>query len=297
MRTLTLLALLAALIAACADEPAQDATSAEPAWLTDRPANAHPYPDETLARFRRLVEGAGWRDAAWNAQGTLEAVREKTGLTFVLVPGGAFMMGSPATEADRRENEKQHRVTVHAFLLCKTECTQWAWSIAGGVWRTWRVAAELPIEGEDWAGAHAWCLRAGLRLPSEAEWEYACRAGTTTAYWSGGDESDLARVGWYGEKFGERTHVVGEKDKPNPWGLHDVHGNVWEWCEDWYEESYDLTPKDGAAHAGSGSGYRVLRGGSWNSIAWFCRSTYRGMYSPGSRDNTLGFRPAADLPR
>jgi formylglycine-generating enzyme required for sulfatase activity len=197
MRSTTLLLALAmALCAACSDEPApHDATPTGPAWLTDRPENAHAYADETLARFRTLVEGEGWRDPAWNAQGTLEAVHEKTGLAFVLIPAGSFLMGSPDTETNREDDETQHEVTVPAFLLCKTECTQAAWVRGGGSDSSHFKGDSLPVEEVSWDDCQAWCEKLGLRLPSEKEWEYACRAGTETAYWSGGDESDLARVG------------------------------------------------------------------------------------------------------
>jgi formylglycine-generating enzyme required for sulfatase activity len=319
MRALTLLALLAllaALLAACADEPEPDATPTEPAWLTDRPENAHGYADETLARFRKLVEGDGWRNAAWNAQGTLEAVHEKTGLEFVLIPGGEFVMGSPATETDRDDDETQHKVTVPAFLLCKTECTQEAWVRGGGTNCSHFKGEGFPVEMVSWGECREWCDKDGLRLPSEAEWEYACRAGSTDAWCFGRDRSELAKHAWFyrnsglrllpestswdmwkvrGE-WGCRTHEVGEK-RPNAWGLHDCHGNVLEWCQDWYEGSYDRTPKDGSASTVGGSGNRVYRGGGLDDDALRCRSAGRYVHSPDGRSSYLGFRPAADLPR
>jgi formylglycine-generating enzyme required for sulfatase activity len=282
MRPLVLLAILVAFCAACADEPAPDATPTEPAWLTTRPENAHPYADGTLARFRKLVEGDGWRDVAWNAQGTLEAVHEKTGLAFVLIPAGEFMMGSLALEDWRFYGGKQHSETVHAFLLSWAECTQEAWVRGGSTNPSHFRGGALPVEQVSWDDCQAWCRKNGLRLPSESEWVYACRAGTTTRYWSGDDESDLARVGWYIENSGGRTHVVGEKGAPNPWGLHDVHGNVSEWCEDLHM---------------SGLGYRVWRGGSRINEASWCRTAFHDGDSPDCRGRSVGFRPAADLPR
>jgi formylglycine-generating enzyme required for sulfatase activity len=149
MRTHMLLSLAVALCAACADEPAQDvATSAEPAWLADRPENAHPYADETLARFGKLVDGEGWGGPAWNVQGTMEAVHEKTGLVFVLVPTGEFSMDSHVDELDRHDGEEQYRIAVAAFLLSKDGCAQSAWD-----------------------------RMAGLRRPSESECASAARAG------------------------------------------------------------------------------------------------------------------------
>ncbi len=181
MRIVLLLALVVLLGAACSDDPAPEATPpADLAWLTQRPENAHPYADETVAWFGNLVRGAGWRDAAWNVRGTLEAVHVKTGLTFVLIPAGEFLMGSPEAEKGREPDERQHRVTVPAFLLCKTECTQRAWDAVGGEDDRWWKGLDLPIQMVTWMSVSAWCRKAGLRLPSEAEWEYACRAGTET---------------------------------------------------------------------------------------------------------------------
>jgi formylglycine-generating enzyme required for sulfatase activity len=258
MRTLMLLALAVALCGACADEPApDDATPTEPVWLTDRPENAHPYTDDTLARFGKFVEGDVWGDVTWNEQGTLEVVHELSGLSFVLVPAGTFMMGSE----DGEEDEKPvHRVSIPAFLLCRTECTAKAWGRVEGdddanAWAWGRVEGEddkrrrgerLPVGGETWFRVKRWCQNVGLRLPSEAEWEYACRAGTTTRYSAGDGEADLDRVGWYIRNSEGRAHSVGEKPA-NAFGLHDMHGNVWEWCEDTWVKSYEGAPADGSA--------------------------------------------------
>ncbi|MBQ4142723.1 MAG: formylglycine-generating enzyme family protein, partial [Thermoguttaceae bacterium] len=118
-------------------------------------------------------------------------------------------------------------------------------------------------------------------LPTEAQWEYACRAGTTGAY-----AGDLGEMGWYGSSGGG-THPVGQK-KPNAWGLYDMHGNVWEWCQDWYG-SYTTSPTSDPTGPNSGS-YRVFRGGSWYSGAQFCRSAYRDWSAPDFRYVNLGFR-------
>ena len=110
------------------------------------------------------------------------------------------------------------------------------------------------------------------RLPTEAEWEYACRAGTT-----GDSAGDLKKLAWYSDSSGNRTHAVGQK-QPNPWGLADMHGNVWEWCQDWYHDSYYGAPTDGSAWLSGGGGeykLRVLRGGSWSSYADYLRSAFR----------------------
>ena len=292
MRTLMRLAMIVALLAACTGGPArEDATRAEPAWLTDRPANAYPYADETLVRFRRLLTGEDWRDATRNAQGTLEASHAKSGLKFVLIPAGSYLMGSPANEADRDDDEAQHQVTLGPFLLCKTEGTQAGWDGIGGEDERRSAGADRPIEGVSWHEVSAWCGKAGLRLPSEAEWEYACRAGTTTPYWSGDAEEDLARL--FVSSRG-MPHGVGQKPA-NPFGLFGVHGNAWEWCEDEYRHSPAGEPDDGTARVRQGIAGRVFRGGSWDLFAQGARSAQRDLTRPGFRGFFLGFRPAADL--
>ena len=127
------------------------------------------------------------------------------------------------------------------------------------------------------------------RLPTEAEWEYACRAGTKTEYSFGDSDSELDEYAWYGkaEALGGTTHPVGEK-KPNAWGLHDMHGNVWEWCQDWHGK-YPSGPVTDPTGPSSGS-FRVFRGGGWSFISQNCRSAFRSGFSPGSRSHYLGFR-------
>ena len=134
-----------------------------------------------------------------------------------------------------------------------------------------------PVVTVSWEDANAFCTWAGgVRLPTELEWEYACRAGSEKEYWFGNDEAELEKYAWYRKNSGGVTHPVGQKP-PNPWGLFDMLGNVWEWCEDRYTEDDD---------------WRVVRGGSWRYDAWGCRSAYRNHDAPGFRDVDLGFRPA-----
>ena len=173
---------------------------------------------------------------------------------------------------------------------------------------------ENPAENMDWNQARdfmAWLktqaqnLPSGWepRLPCEAEWEYACRAGTETEYWSGDGEAALREVGWYDGNSENRTHAVGEKGKPNPWGLHDLHGNVWEWCEDvWDSKGYAKRPDGWLAapwtreDAAKEHPNRVVRGGSWNDTAWWCRSAFRFWWPPRIRDRFQGFRVLLALP-
>ena len=129
-------------------------------------------------------------------------------------------------------------------------------------------------------------------MPAEAQWEYAARAGTRTPWSSGEAERRLREYAWYDKNSDRVTHPVGEK-LPNPWGLHDMHGNVWEWCQDGWHDNYEGAPTDGLAWEGGGAGAdRVSRGGSWGDGARICRSAYRGRGPPGSRIINLGFRCA-----
>ena len=147
-----------------------------------------------------------------------------------------------------------------------------------------------PVVGVGWDDATAFAKWAGLQLPSEAQWEYACRAGTTTRYYTGNSENDLDRAGWYAANSGNRLHLVGEKE-PNRFDLYDMHGNIWEWCEDHWHDNYAGAPDDGSVRADQkGRTGRVMRGGTWFGVAKICRSACRYGGYPDFRDNDLGFR-------
>jgi formylglycine-generating enzyme required for sulfatase activity len=146
-----------------------------------------------------------------------------------------------------------------------------------------------------WQNAQLYPAWAGLRLPSEAEWEYACRAGTSTRYYTGNAEKDLEQVGWYSKNSGDQLHPVGEKE-PNAFGLYDMHGNVFEWVEDDWHDNYKEVPDDGRAWIDEPRGAsRVVRGGSWDVNAADCRSADRYYFSPDDRDNNFGFRLARSV--
>ena len=179
------------------------------------------------------------------------------GMEFVLIPGGSFMMGSPSSEEGRRADEEpKHRVNIQPFYMMTTEVTQAMWKEVMEDNPSRFKSDSLPVEMVSWNDCQNFIKKLNqldpgknYRLPSEAEWEYACRAGTTTKYYSGNNESDLARVGWYGYNEGNsnnRTHPVGQKEA-NSWGLYDMHGNVYEWCEDRYHDSYKGAPTNGSA--------------------------------------------------
>jgi formylglycine-generating enzyme required for sulfatase activity len=190
-----------------------------------------------------------------------------------------------------------HEVTIRKpFYLGKFEATQEQYQQVMGANPSFLKSANLPVEEVSWDDAKEFCKRASakcgltLRLPSEAEWEYACRAGTRSRFHSGDADSDLARVAWYGANSGGTTHPVGKKDS-NTFGLHDMHGNVWEWCEDDGHGNYQGAPNDGSAWVDKQRGaFRVLRGGSWDVGPGSCRSAYRIDIPPGSRSDRVGFR-------
>lgn len=215
--------------------------------------------------------------------------------SFALIPAGSFTMGSASSEVDRSSDERQVEVSLsQPFWLAKTEVTQAQWEAVMGSNPSEFKGPNLPVENVSWEDAQAYLTKLNEKgvlpdgwkfaLPTEAQWEYACRAGEKGPY-SGGT---LDEVGWYGDNSGNQTHEVGQK-KPNAWGLHDMHGNVWEWCADWYED----TLKGGTDPAGPSSGVsRVYRGGSWSDVASRCRAAIRNRFDPGFRAYNLGFRPA-----
>ncbi|MBL4847149.1 MAG: SUMF1/EgtB/PvdO family nonheme iron enzyme [Planctomycetes bacterium] len=216
----------------------------------------------------------------------------KTGLVFHLLPGGTYQRGSLG---EKRE-QPVTRVTIQPFLICATECTQAAYQAVSGKAPSNFKGAQRPVEQVSWDEAGAFCTQAGLRLPSEAEWEYACRAGTKRSYSFGSGPSELGRYAEFNSNNGTETKDVGGK-LPNAFGLSDMAGNVWEWCQDAWHDNYQGAPDTGwpAWGGGAGASLRVIRGGSWRNSAPGCRSALRNCYVPGDRRYSLGFRPARSL--
>ncbi len=232
------------------------------------------------------------------------------GMKFMKIPAGTFLMGSPDTEKDRHDNEHQHKVTItKPFYMQTTEVTQGQWKEVMGTepWKGKQYVKEGPNNAASWVSwddAMAYCKklseqeRKTYRLPTEAEWEYACRAGTDTAWSFGNDKKVLGDYAWYRENtvnIGEQyAHQVGQK-KPNAFGLYDMHGNVYEWCHDYYGEDYYKQSSEKDPTGPTSGSARVVRGGSWVLSSRATRSADRGRGGAGFRGNFLGFRLVREL--
>lgn len=217
------------------------------------------------------------------------------GIEFVLIPAGEFDMGSPWNEEGRDDSEGPvHHVKIsNTFYMGKYEVTQKQWRDVMGSSPSNFKGDNLPVEQVSWNDVQEFIRKLNgkegtnkYRLPSEAEWEYAVRSGTTTKY-SFGDDESLGDYAW-SDNSGSKTHDVGQK-KPNPWGLFDMHGNVWEWVQDNWHDNYNDAPTDGSSWERKGSD-RVNRGGGWYYNTGGCRSASRGFNGQDTRSNALGFR-------
>ena len=250
---------------------------------------------ETKAKVE-AVKAQMARGAAFRAEAGEGLV---VGLAVRWIPSGRFTMGSPTSERGRDADEVQHEVVLtRGFFLAETECTQGQWEAVMGGNPSYFKGTERPVEQVSWEEAVEYCRKLtakqraeGIladgwewRLPTEVEWEYAARAGTTGARYG-----KLDTIAWRDGNSGGEPHPVKQKTA-NAWGLYDMMGNVWEWCSDWYG-GYPTGSVTDPTGPSSGS-FRVFRGGSWFSVAWFARSALRGGSVPGSRSNNLGFRPA-----
>jgi formylglycine-generating enzyme required for sulfatase activity len=214
---------------------------------------------------------------------------------YRLIPAGSFVMGSPEDEEWHDDEETQHAVEItQPFLLNTTPVTQGEWqAVIGDNPARFQGDNRRPVERVSWEDAVRFCdalstQTGGMyRLPTEAQWEYACRAGTTAARYG-----DLDLIAWYGDNTGMNTKPVGQK-QPNAWGLCDMIGDVWEWCQDWFVKYSSEPQRDPKGHP-SGD-YRVFRGGAWLTDARFCRAAQRNGFTPTGRYDYLGFRPAGLL--
>ncbi len=223
---------------------------------------------------------------------------------MVIIPPGSFMMGSPSGEKDSYDNERpQHRVTIAVpFSLGKAEVTQAEWEAVMGNNPSKFRGTNRPVEQVSWDDVQVFISKLNAktgkryRLPSEAEWEYAARAGTTTRH-SWGDDvgKGNANCEGCGSQWDNRETAPVGSFRPNRFGLYDMHGNVWEWVQDCWHDNYSGAPSDGSAWTGPNSCPRVTRGGSWFYDPWDLRSAYRDVSSPVDRSYDLGVRLARTL--
>ncbi|HIL99015.1 MAG TPA: formylglycine-generating enzyme family protein [Pseudomonadales bacterium] len=232
-------------------------------------------------------------------------------MTFKLIPAGTFMMGSPETETDSEVDEDQHQVTItKAFYMQTTEVTQGQWKAVMGTdpWKNrhsyFNDGPNIPAVYVKWDDAVAYCEKLSAkvgktyRLPTEAEWEYACRAGTKTAWSFGNDGRVLGDYAWYDGNERERRSITGYQvglKKPNAFGLYDMHGNVWEWCNDYYgRDYYKQSPEKDPQGPPTGS-RRVLRGGSHADRPFESHSDFRAAHTADDGGFQVGFRLVREL--
>jgi formylglycine-generating enzyme required for sulfatase activity len=264
-----------------------------------------------------LVASLGCRNSPTQEVQAPPTIKTKSGVEMVVIPAGSFDMGSKHGREDERPVRK---VWIDSFLMDKYEVTQAEFERLGKKEAMPNPShfkgADLPVEQVNWPLAAVFCnarsraegldpcynedtsecdfTKNGYRLPTEAEWEYACRAGTDSDYSFGNETRHLGDYGWFADNAGKKTHPVGQK-KPNPWGLYDMHGNVAEWCHDMYDKIYYKSgPEKNPRGPDKGKDY-VLRGGSWKSAGDTLRSAYRLAESPGFSDaclarDAIGFR-------
>ncbi len=240
-------------------------------------------------------------ECGWKLTGNFASFTETVnGVNFnmVAVEGGSFLMGSPPDEPNRSDNETQHRVTLSNYFIGKFPVTQDLWQIVMGENpRSYFKGDNFPVEMKSWDDCHVFLGKLNrltgkkYGLPTEAQWEFAARGGNKSKGYFYSGSNKIRKVAWYGSR---KTHPVGQK-APNELGIYDMSGNVWEWCNDWYD-AYSSTPQTDPAGSSSGP-FRVVRGGSWGNYyyARSCRVSTRNSYSPDYLYNNLGFRLVASL--
>lgn len=228
------------------------------------------------------------------------------GLEMVYIPAGKFMMGSGSVEHE----SPVHEIDIPAFWMGKYVITQKQWHMVATTFE-WENSLlppdpaffkgeQHPVEQINWYEAVEFSHRLSrkfsspFRLPREAEWEYACRAGTTTRFFFGDDKKTLSEYAWFNDNSSHRTHPIGQK-RPNPWGLYDIIGNTWEWCEDRWRQSYDQELPSDDSLINSVHESRLLRGGSWNAFPSACASTPRNRILPSYRAFYYGLRVVCDV--
>ncbi len=247
------------------------------------------------------VSGPAWARVADDQMaeakrlGVPVAFEDPLGVRFVLVPTGTFEMGSSRRRSTERYEWPQHEVTLGPFYMATTETTHGTWEAVMGSNIFDFSDRSLPARNVSWSDCRRFLDALNqrgygtYRLPTEAEWEYACRANSAEPWFFGNDETKLHEYAWFESNSGQRVHPGGGR-KPNAWGLYDVYGNVMEWCADSRHSSYVGAPVDGTAWVDHGDGYRIVRGGSSRSSALRARSASRNWQREGDRFNDVGFR-------
>jgi len=217
-------------------------------------------------------------------------------IEMVWIKPGKFRMGDIQGGGDSDEQPVHEVIINNGFWMGKYEVTQKQWQTIMSNNPSFFQGDNLPVEKVSWSDSKLFCEKLSkktglkIRLPSEAEWEYACRGGAATKYYNGNKEEDLKKIAWYHKNSNIKTHPVGKKD-PNNFGLYDMSGNVWEWCEDMQNKSYKNAPNDGKPWmSGDNKSDRVIRGGSWYFYAMDCRSASRNFYSFDYHRGDRGFR-------
>jgi formylglycine-generating enzyme required for sulfatase activity len=230
----------------------------------------------------------------------------KPAIEWVNIPSGTYTMGSDTNEVGRSNDETQHQITLNAFKMSKYEITFEQYDLFCVATNREKPddkgwgRGNRPVMNVSWDDANAFAKWMGCRLPTEAEWEYACRAGTKTPFNSGislkstqlNFDTNYFKSNFTEGENKDKTLPVGSFS-PNTWGLYDMHGNVWEWCSDWYGD-YLTTIQNNPKGPISGSN-RVIRGGCWLPNTYFCRSAYRYSYPPDRSNFSIGFRIVSDL--
>ena len=242
------------------------------------PPKLPPHPEPTLPGAAQPIVQPTLRAGATK-------VNPKDGLTYAWIPPGTFQMGCSQGDNECFDDEKPaHQVTImKGFWIGQTEVTQAAWQRVMGTAPSFFKGVKLPVEDISWDDAQGYCQAVGMRLPTEAEWEYAARADS-----SGSRYGNLDGIAWYIGNSRSKTHEVGGK-QANPWGLYDTLGNVWEWVADWYADQYPPGPATDPQGPASGK-YRALRGGAWHYDPRSARASYRIRSEPANHNVDFGFR-------
>ena len=282
--------------------------------------------DQCLDKWETMAENLIDNQIAWTEFKRFKEIKKEVNGTMVMAPAGEFMMGSDYSfmEGDARRNEQpRHKVKLKAFYIDILEVTNRQYKHfcdetgknypENPEWDYYYFLRkpDYPVVNITWYEAEAFCKWAGKRLPTEAEWEYACRAGTDTETWWGdamphegmkvaniADETGLRKYDYwvitndYNDGYAETAHVGSYE--PNPWGLYDMIGNVWEWTADWYSpDYYKVSPLENPKGPEKGR-HKVVRGAAWDKEPWFIRSAYRNSYDPTHLFYTFGFRCVRD---